>query len=95
MDVGIGRRELARAGESIDRETGMKYTEAGSKVEGIDKRSVELGSRKFAVVEKAREFTLVPWRPVLDRQFGKRVSGIVRGETIFWVIGRQRGPGVS
>nr|WP_274609143.1 MULTISPECIES: DUF3363 domain-containing protein [unclassified Mesorhizobium] len=44
---------------------------------------------------KSREFTLVPWRPVLERHIGKKVSGIVSGEGISWTIGRQRsGPSV-
>jgi len=44
----------------------------------------------------SREFTLVSWRPALERGLGKPVSGIVRGETIWWTIGRQRsGPSIS
>ncbi|NKB64750.1 MAG: DUF3363 domain-containing protein [Gammaproteobacteria bacterium] len=34
-------------------------------------------------------------RPVLDRHIGQHVSGIMRGETISWTIGRQRGLGIS
>jgi hypothetical protein len=37
----------------------------------------------------------VPWRPVLDRHLEKQVSGIMRGDTINWTIGRQRGPSIS
>jgi len=71
-------------------------TKSGEKVEGIYRRDVDLASGRFAVVEKAREFTLVPWRPVLERPLGKHVSGIVRGDTISRSIGRQRGgPSVS
>lgn len=63
---------------------------------GIYRRSVELASGRFAVIEKSREFTLVPWRPVLERSLGKQVAGIARGETISWALGRQRGgPSVS
>lgn len=36
------------------------------------------------------EFTLVPWRPVLERQIGKEVSGIMRGRDVSWTFGRQR-----
>jgi len=53
-------------------------------------------SGRFALVEKSREFTLVPWRPVLDRHVGKSVSGIMRGDGISWSFGRGRsGPSIS
>jgi hypothetical protein len=48
------------------------------------------------VIEKSREFTLVPWRPVLERNLGREVSGIARGDTISWTLGRQRsGPSIE
>jgi len=34
-----------------------------------------VGDRKYGVIEKSREFTLVPWRPVLERAIGKQVGG--------------------
>jgi Protein of unknown function (DUF3363) len=37
----------------------------------------------------------VPWRPALERNLGKAVSGIPRGDTISWTLGRQRsGPNI-
>jgi hypothetical protein len=36
----------------------------------------EIPSR-FAIIERAQDFTLVPWRPVLERAKGQSVSGIV------------------
>nr|WP_295742457.1 relaxase/mobilization nuclease RlxS [uncultured Acidocella sp.] len=94
----LRRRELARAGGQLSRELGLDYAEAqsGERIEGIYRRSIELASGRFAVIEKSREFTLVPWRPVLERSLGKQVSGIARGETISWTLGRQRsGPSIS
>lgn len=38
-----------------------------------------------------REFTLVPWRPVLERAVGRSVTGIVRDGGIDWQLGRSRG----
>ena len=53
-------------------------------------------SGRFALVEKSREFTLVPWRPVLEPHVGKAVSGIMRADGISWSFGRSRGgPSVS
>ena len=51
-------------------------------------------SGKFTVVEQSHEFTLVPWRPVIDRQLGKEISGIVQGGSVSWQLGRQRGIGL-
>jgi hypothetical protein len=45
------------------------------RIEGIYRRHVDLASGRFAVIEKSREFTLVLWRPVLERNLGKSVSG--------------------
>jgi hypothetical protein len=53
--------------------------------------TAQLTSGKFAIVEKSHEFTLVPWRPVIDRQLGKEVTGIVQGGSLSWQSGRPRG----
>jgi type IV secretory pathway VirD2 relaxase len=96
MLAALARRELAKAAREIARDSGLAYVEAGKKVEGVYRRSVDLASGRYAMIEKSREFTLVPWRPVLDRQLGKAVTGIGRGDTISWSVGRQRGgPAVS
>ncbi len=94
----LRRRELARAGSVMAGELGMRYAEAkaGDRVEGIYRRRVDLESGRFALIEKSREFTLAPWRPVLQRAVGRPVSGIMRDETISWTLGRQRsGPSIS
>lgn len=93
----LRRRELARVARQLSRELGLDYAEirSGERVEGIYRRSLDLASGRYAVIEKSREFTLVPWRPVLERSLGKQVSGIARGETISWTLGRQRtGPSI-
>jgi hypothetical protein len=66
----------------------------GETVTGKFTGTVQLSSGKFAIVEKSHEFTLVPWRPVIDRQLGKEVAGIVQGGSIDWQLGRQRGVGL-
>jgi hypothetical protein len=55
-----------------------------------------MASGRHALVERSRDFTLVPWRPVLERQLGKPVAGIMRDGGINWTLGRQRsGPSIS
>ena len=52
-------------------------------------------SGKYALVERSREFTLVPWRPVIEKELGKQVAGLIRGDGISWELGRQRGLGIG
>jgi hypothetical protein len=94
----LRRRELVRVGAQLSSELGLPYAEAhpGGRIEGTYRRRLDLASGRFALIDKGREFTLVPWRPVLDRRLGKEVSGVERGEAISWTIDRrQRGPSVS
>jgi type IV secretory pathway VirD2 relaxase len=94
----LRRREMNRVAGQLSDELGLSYAEAkpGQRIEGIYRRPVELASGRYALIEKSREFTLVPWRPVLDRHLEKQVSGIMRGDNINWTIGRQRsGPSIS
>ena len=94
----LRRRELNRVAGQLSDELGIPYAEGrpGERIEGVYRRPVELASGRYALIEKSREFTLVPWRPVLDRHLEKQVSGIMRGDAINWTIGRQRsGPSIS
>ena len=89
----LQRRELMGVADRIARDTGMAFAEAGegSRVEGIVRRRLDLASGRFALVENGRDFSLVPWRPVLARALDKQVSGILRSDGISWTIGRGRG----
>ncbi|MBJ7375542.1 relaxase/mobilization nuclease RlxS [Sphingobium sp.] len=94
----LRRREMNRIAGQLSQQLGLAYLEArpGERIEGIYRRPVELASGRYALIEKSRDFTLVPWRPVLDRHIDKQVSGIIRGDSINWAIGRQRsGPSIS
>ena len=93
----LRRRELNRVAAQVASDLGVPYAEAreGQRIEGTYRRRVDLASGRFALIENSREFTLVPWREVLDRHVGKPVGGIMRGETISWTIGRQRGRSIS
>ncbi|WAC61293.1 DUF3363 domain-containing protein [Brevundimonas sp. SL130] len=89
-------REVARAGAELAATKPMPFRAAGDgeTVSGNFTGTVQLTRGKFAIVEKSHEFTLVPWRPVIDRQLGKEVTGIVQGGSVSWQMGRQRGLGL-
>ena len=93
----LQRRELLKVAGQLSDELGVPFVElrTGARIEGVLRRPVDLVGGRFALIEKSREFTLVPWRPVLERQIGKSVSGIMRSDGISWAIGRgRRGPSV-
>jgi hypothetical protein len=74
----LRRRELTRVAGQLSDELGSDYADVrpGERIEGLYRRSIEMASGRFAVIEKSGEFTLVPWRPVLERSLGRPVSGI-------------------
>lgn len=87
----LRRRELQQVAGQISKETGLGYVEhRGGPIEGTYRKAVQVGSAKYAVIEKSKEFTLVPWRPVLEKQIGRYVSGIDRAGSISWTFGRGR-----
>ncbi|APL96427.1 DUF3363 domain-containing protein [Sphingobium indicum] len=91
-------RELEGAGERIGKELGKRFAPAkmGEAIEGVIARRVDLESCPHALVERSRDFTLVPWRDVLDRNIGKVASGIMRVDGISWKFARGRsGPTIS
>ncbi|PTD27479.1 relaxase/mobilization nuclease RlxS [Sphingomonas fennica] len=94
----LQRRELLREGAWLSGELGKAFTEShsGDAIDGKLTRKIELVSGKFALVEKGRDFTLVPWRPALEKQIGKQVGGIMHGDAVNWRFGRGRsGPVIS
>lgn len=89
----LRRRELARVSVQLEEELGLRYRDLAKDrhVTGTYRKSVDLVSGKFAIIEgRNKEFSLVPWRPVLERNLGREVSGIMRGDQISWTIGRGR-----
>lgn len=92
MIAELQRRDVTRAGARLSSELGLPFAAAieGERVSGTYKRRVDLASGRFALIANSREFTLVPWRPVLEHSLDSQVSGIMRGDTISWSIGRQR-----
>ena len=85
-------RDLAKAGETLSAELGKTYRAAPSsgRITGVYSRAIDRPSGRFAIIEKSKEFSLVPWREVMDRNLGKSISGIVRGNQISWTLTKGR-----
>jgi Protein of unknown function (DUF3363) len=92
----LKRRELADAAARIARDTGLEYRplQEGERVSGIYRRRVDLASGRFALIEDERQFALVPWRPIVERQLGREVSGVLRAGSVSWSLRRERGLGI-
>jgi hypothetical protein len=98
MDQRLRRAELRVAAARLSKELGLDFAEPidGERISGVVRRRVNLNSGSFAIVENSREFALVPWRPVLERQLGREISGLMRSSgSISWTFGRDRGPEIG
>ena len=95
----LQRRELLRVAAGIAEDSGLEFAPAaeGVRIAGIVRRRLDLASGRFAVIENGHEFSLVPWRPVFERQIGREISGVMRSSgSISWTFGRERqGPEVG
>jgi type IV secretory pathway VirD2 relaxase len=85
-------RELAQTAAYISARTGLEHLDvrAGDSISGVYRRMLTLNSGRFALIERTHEFSLVPWRPVLERARGQVVTGSVGGEGISWSVGMKR-----
>jgi type IV secretory pathway VirD2 relaxase len=85
--------ELREVGGRLSGEMGKPFRPVryGDEVDGVYRQPVQLASGRYALIEGDREFALVPWRDVLERNRGKEVSGIMRGRTVSWTLRRDRG----
>lgn len=92
----LERRELTRVGQEIatTRDLPFRLAMRGETIRGTYRETVQLASGRYALIENAREFTLVPWRPFVERNLGREVVGLVTDGGISWQLGRGRGLGV-
>ncbi|MEO9133318.1 MAG: DUF3363 domain-containing protein, partial [Sphingomonas sp.] len=93
MTEALNQRAVRTLVAQLSEDMSMEGREAVQyeRVDGIYRRSVEAGSKRFAVIETSREFVLVPWRPEIEQHIGKQITGIAHGDSMSWEIGRGRG----
>jgi type IV secretory pathway VirD2 relaxase len=93
----LRRRELNTIAADIVSKTGLEYYPAavGDSVSGTYRQRLNLTSGRFAMIEDGLGFSLVPWKPALERHLGRQVSGLARAETVDWSFGRKRTLGIS
>ena len=93
----LRRREVEALGERLAAETGQPFNPAaaGEYVAGAYRQRFALASGRFAMIDDGLGFQLVPWTPSLEKQLGRHVSGVTRGDGgIDWGFGKNRGLGL-
>jgi type IV secretory pathway VirD2 relaxase len=95
----LRQRDLRQATQILSKELGLANAQRGEgdRIDGTFSRSINLASGKYAVVEKSKEFTLVPWRPEMEQFRGRTLYGTAGSQGINWDwnAGRSRGIGIS
>ena len=86
-------RELTAVGNVIQKETGLIHRSLrdGESASGIYRRSIQLASGRFAMLDDGVGFSLVPWRSVVEQRLGRQVWAVVRGASVTWGLGNTRG----
>jgi len=89
----LRRRELEDVTKKLEVETGMTHRPVvdGIKISGTYRRSVQLASGRFAMLDDGLGFSLVPWRPVIEERMGQPMTALVRGNFISFDFGRKLG----
>lgn len=93
----LERIDLEDAGKALSGRLGKPYQAASGsgRISGIYREAIQRPSGKYAMIEKSKEFTLVPWRSTMDRNLGKSISGLMKGQTISWTLTKARGQTIS
>ncbi|MEM6898498.1 MAG: DUF3363 domain-containing protein [Pseudomonadota bacterium] len=90
----LQKEGMLHASLDIAKEMGLTYRaiEPGNRIEGTFKRVHQTEHAKFAVIDRGREFSLVPWKRDLDKLRDRPIE-ITMSHTrdIAWTIGRTRG----
>ncbi len=93
----LTRQEVERVGRQLAAERGLAFQpiHEGQAVRGKLLGSTQLASGRFAMVDDGLGFSLVPWRPVIEKEIGRQVMGVMRGDDISWQLGRGRTLGIG
>jgi type IV secretory pathway VirD2 relaxase len=93
----LRKQELGAVAAKINAETGLIYRPSaeGEVVAGMYRQRMMLSSGRFAMLDDGIGFQLVPWRPALEQQLGRHISGItLPGGGVDWSFGRKRSLGL-
>lgn len=72
-------QEIRQTGVLLSKKLGLAFREIGEgeQISGIYRRSIELASGKFAIIERSREFSLIPWQAIGREIMVKKREAVV------------------
>lgn len=82
----LKQRDIRQATQALSKELGLAPVQLveGERMVGTYDHAINLASGKYAVIQKSKEFILVPWRPELESMRGKPLSGTGSNQGISW-----------
>ena len=91
----LRQMDLDAAGAALAKQMGKGYAPApvSGRIEGVYRDAVDRPSGRFAVIDRGGDFTLVPWRAVMERSRGMVIAGSMRNGGISWKVAKGRGIG--
>ena len=95
--VQLRQRDLRQAGAALSKQLGLTYMESreGDRISSTYERAVHLASGRFALMQMAKEFTLVPWQQRFERIKGQSTSGYWTSAGLEWDYSRSRKGGLE
>jgi type IV secretory pathway VirD2 relaxase len=93
----LEQQEIARVGSEMAKAHGLTFkpTEIGNYISGTLIGTANLASGRYAMIDDGLGFSLVPWRPILERHLDRHVTGIAMPDGgIDWTLGRSRDLGL-
>lgn len=89
----LRERDVTAAGESLVGLNGKRFhrLQDGDNAHGIYRRSIQLASGKFALIENERSFSLAPWKSMVETRLGQPLSVTIRGSSAEWRFSVQKG----
>ncbi|MCA8895753.1 MAG: DUF3363 domain-containing protein [Amphiplicatus sp.] len=86
--------ELENAAATEARRTGKTYRGMAADIpyEGVYEKPIDLGQGRFALIASSKDFTLVPWRPEIERARKQVLTVRRRLGGVDWTLGAARGP---
>jgi hypothetical protein len=87
----LRNREIDEVAKRVAAEAGLVHRSLANsdRVAGVYRRSVLLASGRFAMIDDGLGFSLVPWRPVIEKRLGQNIAAVIEGDNISWQLGRK------
>jgi len=85
-------KDLKQAAKTIAQGLSKPYIDQPNKgrITGTYAKSINRPSGRYAVIERAKDFTLVPWRNTLERNLGRTVTGNISKDSVSWTLTKGR-----